>query len=100
MPGRVHISGCTRGYLKDGQFTLENGDPRMADNNNGYPRPLEEWLRLFERTPGKESANLRSRYEQIFGKDAPRTEFYYFEEKKPVVPKKPELNRYQSNRTR
>ena len=75
VPGRVHISGCTRGYLKDGQFTLENGDPRMTDNNNGHPRPLEEWLRLFERTPGKETANLRSRYEQIFDKrqgDAPR----------------------------
>jgi len=58
----VHISGCTRGYLRPGDFQLEDGDPRI-ENNNGYSRPIDEWERLFEKT---QKANLKSRFDQIF----------------------------------
>ena len=57
VPGRVHISGCTRGYLKNCDFEIEDGAPDL-ENNNGYPRPVEEWQRLFEEVNGK--VNLRN----------------------------------------
>lgn len=66
VPGRVHISGCTACYLRGSDFQLEDGDPR-TDNNNGYPRPVEEWERLFEQSSGK--VNLKNRFDQIHNSD-------------------------------
>lgn len=64
MPGRVHISGCTRGYLKETELQFEDANPSLQ-----YDRPgiVEDWNRLFEETENSNSkVSLKGRFNQLF----------------------------------
>ena len=63
IPGRVHISGCTRGYLKGAGLEFEDANP-SAHYSRGV---VEDWNRLFEETENSNSkVSLRARFHQLF----------------------------------
>jgi len=62
IPGRVHISGCTRGYLNGTGLEFEDANPSAH-----HARDNDDWNRLFEETENSNSkVSLRGRFHQLF----------------------------------